>query len=132
MFNKNSLIRAIAVIGVITMMALVVLPGCSFIGKADVPEEQSTNDPFALDDTVNVGDTGLEQCCPICQSVNFKGPDEMGYFVCNDCGECFHVTCPHLAEMDSHFSEIHGFHADLSMTVFRGKCSDCARKETNL
>lgn len=86
MFNKNSLIRAIAVIGVITMMALVVLPGCSFIGKADVPEEQSTNDPFALDDTVNVGDTGLEQCCPICQSVNFKGPDEMGYFVCNDCG----------------------------------------------
>lgn len=54
------------------------------------------------------------------------------HFVCNDCGACFHVTCPHLAEMDSHLSEVHGFHADLSMTVFRGKCSDCAGKAANV
>ena len=50
------------------------------------------------------------------------------HFVCNDCGECFHVECPHLEEMDAHITEAHGFHPDLSLTVFRGKCSACAGK----
>ena len=79
MFNKNGILRAVAVIGIITMMALTVLPGCSFVGKADIPEE-TTNDPFALDDTLNT------QGCPVCQSTNFTGPDDKGFFTCGDCG----------------------------------------------
>ncbi len=79
MFTKNGILRAIAVIGIITLMALTVLPGCSFVGKADIPEE-TTNDPFALDDTMST------QGCPVCQSTNFTGPDDKGFFTCGDCG----------------------------------------------
>ena len=54
------------------------------------------------------------------------------HFVCNDCGTCFHVECPHLAEIDAHIFKAHGFKADLSKTVFRGKCEACAGKEVTV
>ena len=84
MFNKNSILRAIAVIGIITLLSLTVLPGCSFVGKADIPEE-TTTDPFALD-------TGLTQGCPMCQSLNITGPDDKGFFTCGDCGAQWGTT----------------------------------------
>lgn len=92
MFTKNSLIRAIAVIGILTLMALVVLPGCSFIGKAELPEVSTTQDLFGADDgMIDVGNgtddgTNNELCCQYCGSTSFKGPDDKGYYTCNDCG----------------------------------------------
>ena len=74
MISKNSLIKAIAVICVLTLTALTVLPGCNFIGQADVSDETTT-----------LADAGYQQCCPICQSVNISGPDAEGFYTCNDC-----------------------------------------------
>ena len=49
MFSKNSVIRSIAVISILALMAVVVLPGCTFIGKAELPPETTTQDMFADD-----------------------------------------------------------------------------------
>ncbi len=61
-----------------------------------------------------------------------KSDCKLYHFVCNDCGECFHVECPHLEKMDAHFSDAHGFKPDLAMTVFRGKCASCAGKAASV
>ncbi len=52
------------------------------------------------------------------------------HFVCSDCGKCFHVNCPHLSAIDAHIADSHGFEVNLTNTVFRGRCSSCAEKET--
>ena len=64
---KNNVIRAIAVIGILTLVTLTILPGCNFIGQAD-PEENTT----LSDDTTNdvAGGDQFEQCCPICSSTD--------------------------------------------------------------
>ncbi len=92
MFTKNSLIRTIAVISILALMTLVVLPGCSFIGKAELPEVSTTQDLFGADGgMIDVGNgtgdgTNNEDCCQYCGSTSFKGPDDRGYFTCNECG----------------------------------------------
>ncbi len=79
---KNNVIRAIAVIGILTLVTLTILPGCNFIGQAD-PEENTT-----LGDTSDLANgNGFEQCCPICSSTDITGPDAEGFFVCNACGQ---------------------------------------------
>ena len=52
------------------------------------------------------------------------------HFICNTCGECYHVDCPELSAMHSHITNHHGFDVDFGQTVFRGKCASCAGKET--
>ncbi len=79
---KNSIIRAVAVIGILTLLTLTVLPGCNFIGQAD-PDDAAVNTE-APSDIINVGGEAL-QTCPICSSTDITGPDEEGYFVCNSC-----------------------------------------------
>ncbi len=78
---KNNIIRAIAVIGILTLLTLTVLPGCDFIGQAN--PDNSDTDGNSVSDTAN-GD-GLQQCCPICTSTDITGPDADGYFTCNAC-----------------------------------------------
>lgn len=78
MRNKNSLIRAIAVIGVVTLITLIVLPGCNLIGQADPDSTTTTASDVGVDG-------GYEQCCPICTSTNITGPDADGFYTCNDC-----------------------------------------------
>lgn len=51
------------------------------------------------------------------------------HFVCNDCGKCYHVDCPHMSSMHTHITENHGFEVDLGKTVFRGRCAACIGKE---
>lgn len=80
---KSNIIRAIAVIGILTLVTLTVLPGCNFIGQAD-PDNAGTT----LGDASNmVNGDSLQQCCPICSSTDIAGPDAEGYFVCNACGQ---------------------------------------------
>ncbi|MBR5262319.1 MAG: DUF4474 domain-containing protein [Clostridia bacterium] len=81
---KNKVIRAISVIGILTLVTLTILPGCNFIGQAE-PEEGTTTTSGDITD-VNGGDT-FEQCCPICSSTDIAGPDAEGYYVCNACGQ---------------------------------------------
>lgn len=78
MKNMNGIIRAIAIVGVITLLTLTALPGCNLIGQADVDDQ--TTSPSA---DVN---SGFEQCCPICTSADISGPDAEGFYSCNACG----------------------------------------------
>ncbi len=73
---KNNFIRAIAVIGILTLVTLTVLPGCNFIGQAN-PDDSNTTDAMN-------GDT-IQQGCPICSSADIAGPDADGYITCNAC-----------------------------------------------
>ncbi len=75
---KNNLLRAIAVVGILTLLTLTVLPGCSFIGQAE-PENSAET-------TAGEVNAEAQQCCPICTSTDITGPDDAGYFVCNECG----------------------------------------------
>lgn len=73
---KNNFIRAIAVIGILTLVTLTVLPGCNFIGQAN-PDDSGTTDAMG-------GDV-IAQGCPICLSTDIAGPDVDGYITCNAC-----------------------------------------------
>lgn len=76
MITKNKIIRAIAVIGILTLVTLTVLPGCNFIGQAD-PDSTGTT---------GAGDVDvMQQGCPICSSTDISGPDADGYITCNAC-----------------------------------------------
>jgi len=75
MNSKNRLIRSIAIIGILVMVIVTVLPGCNFIGQAG-------NDGEPL-----VDDAGNELCCPVCKSINISGPDDEGYYICDDCSQ---------------------------------------------
>ena len=80
--NKNRIIRAVAVICVLTLTALTVLPGCNFIGQTDPNAVDNTGDVSASDVNVNSN----ELCCPVCSTTDITGPDADGYYVCNSCG----------------------------------------------
>ncbi len=44
---------------------------------------------------------------------------------CMQCDRLYHVECEHLAELDSHVLEHHGFAIDHSKTVLYGICQVC-------
>lgn len=102
MNNMNGIIRAIAIVGVITLLTLTALPGCNLIGQADVDDQTTSSTP----DT----NSGFEQCCPICTSADISGPDAEGFFTCNACGakwgeneDTLEVTLPdgNVTQLDS-------------------------------
>ena len=48
------------------------------------------------------------------------------HFICNKCGNLYHIECESLDKISSHISERHGFKVDMSNTVFCGECAGCA------
>ena len=44
---------------------------------------------------------------------------------CTECGKLYHVTCEHLAGLEEHILEHHGFQIDQSKTVLYGICAVC-------
>lgn len=53
------------------------------------------------------------------------GCHEHYHLKCILCGRLIHIDCDHLAGINRHIFEHHGFTVDSSQTVFYGKCSDC-------
>lgn len=77
MEKKRRSIRLIAMVCVLTLVILIALPGCTFIGQAK--NEDITKAPL-------VDDAGNQLCCPICQSTDItEGAD--GTYTCNSCGK---------------------------------------------
>ena len=52
------------------------------------------------------------------------------HFICNKCGNLYHIECESLDKMSSHISDSHGFSVDLANTVFRGECAKCLKGAT--
>lgn len=77
--NKTRTVKAVAIVCILTLMSLIVLPGCNFIGQTD--ENTSAGGTTAVVDA-----NGNELCCPVCSKTDITGPDADGNYVCNSCG----------------------------------------------
>lgn len=75
MESKKQIIKAVAAIGAAVMTAVTILPGCNLVGQS------KTDEPTTL-----VTDAVNTVCCPVCNSTNVTGPDDKGFYTCNDCG----------------------------------------------
>jgi len=51
------------------------------------------------------------------------------HFICNTCGNLYHIECDELDCVNKHIMSEHNFSIDLSKTVFCGKCADCGGGE---
>lgn len=55
--------------------------------------------------------------------------DSHFHLKCTSCGRLIHLECEHMAEIEAHVSEAHGFRVDRFRTVFFGECKDCFASE---